>query len=158
MYHIAVKRTDKWPIPLVTTLTRLIGFELRFPKLHLGIVKHGVERDSMIVDRKWYRAKDLYDAYDTQQIFLDRNHPKACALHTVLSPWHIQGRYLPKAPPFLLRFCFALIGYDWATATRAKAPLPRQPKPKHQLVQLLARLPPDQAIKHWQKLERLGAI
>lgn len=153
-YHIAVKRTDKWPIPFVTKFTGLLGYEVRFPKLHVGIVKHGVERDSLIVDRRWYRAKDLYAAYDTQQLFLDREHPKACALHTVLSPWHLKGRYLPSPPPFLVRFLCALLGRDW---TKFDPPPPPK-KPKHELVALLSRLPPDEALKHWKRLERLGAF
>lgn len=93
-YHIPVKRTDKWPIPILTPVGKLIGLNIRFPKYHIGNVKHGCERDSMVVDRKWYRGVELYPAYDTQQLFLDREHPKACGLHSRLSAWHVKGRYL----------------------------------------------------------------
>ncbi|GBG01433.1 hypothetical protein AZSI13_07600 [Azospira sp. I13] len=93
-YHIAVKRTDKWPIPFVTPFFKTFGINIRFPKLHVGIVRHGMERDALFIERRWYRGRDFYNAYDTQQIFLERSHPKACGLHTVLSPYHIKGRYL----------------------------------------------------------------
>ena len=154
-YHIAVKRADKWPIPVVTQLTRLVGCEVRFPKMHLGIIKHGVDRDSLVVERKFYRAKDLYEAYDTQQLFMDRSHPKACGLHSVLSAWHVRGRYLKPPPPFAMRFFYGVIGHDW-TATASQPAVVK--KPKLQLVELLAKLPPDQAVKHWQRLDRLGAF
>lgn len=93
-YHIIVKRTDKWPIPVLTSLGRLVGLNIRFPKMHIGIIKQGVDRDSLLVDRRWYRGTELYPAYDTQQIFLDRDHPKADGLHSKLSSWHLSGRYM----------------------------------------------------------------
>lgn len=154
-YHIAVKRTDKWPIPFITPLVALFGFNLRFPKMHIGIIKHGVERDSLVVDRKFYRARDLFDCYDTQQLFLDRTHPKACGLHSVLSAWHVKGRYLPTPPPKWLRFVYGIIGKDW-TAQPAKVVQPV--KAKHPIAAHLAKLPPDQAVKHWQRLDALGAF
>lgn len=152
-YHISVKRTDKWPIPFLTSLAKLIGLDLRFPKMHIGIVKHGVDRDSMIVDRRFYRARDLFNAYDTQQLFLDRNHPKACGLHSVLSAYHIKGRYLPQAPSFLLRFIYGVVGYDWT-----KQPVKPQAKPKHPLAVRLSKLRPDDAVRHWKRLDALGAF
>jgi len=68
-YHVSVKRTDRWPIPFITPLSKLVGLDLRIPRMHLGIYRHGTDHDAMVVDRKFYRAKDLYDAYDTNQIF-----------------------------------------------------------------------------------------
>lgn len=93
-YHVPVKRTDKWPIPIVTPLAKMVGLTIRFPKLHVGIVKYGIERDALVCERRWYRGRDLYEAYNTQQLFLPRDHPEACGLHTKLSAWHVRGRYL----------------------------------------------------------------
>lgn len=154
-YHVAVKRTDRWPIPFVTPLGKLVGLDIRFPKMHLGIFKHGVERDSMVVDRKWYKAADIYKGYDTEQVFLDRDHPDAVGLHSVLSAWHVKGRYLPKPPPYLVRLVLAILGIDW---TKQPAKPVRALKPKHPLVAKLAGLPDDQAVKHWQRLDCLGAF
>lgn len=151
-YHIGVKRTDKWPIPILTPLLGLLGINLRFPRMHVGVVRHGCDRDSLVVDRKWYRATELYNGYDTRQVFLDRDHPDACGVHTVLSPWHIKGRYLPPPPPAWLRFLYGVLGRDWVP----QLPQVVQAKPKHPLAATLAKLPPDEAIRHWQALDRLG--
>jgi len=154
-YHVAVKRTDRWPIPFLTPLGKMIGLDIRFPKMHLGIFKHGVERDSMVVDRKWYKAADIYKGYDTEQVFLDRDDPRACGLHSVLSAWHVKGRYLPKSPPYLLRLFFALVGVDW---TKAKTPKVKILKEKYPLVMALQKLPESQRIRHFKRLEALGAF
>lgn len=157
-YHIAVKRTDRWPIPGVTQLGKLVGLDVRFPKMHLGIIKHGCERDSMVVDRKFYRAKDLYAAYDTEQRFLDRDHPAAVGMHSVLSPWHVEGRYLPPAPNKVLRFLFGILGVNYVAKLRQQRNDKPRLKPKLPMVAKLAHLPPDQAVKHWQRLNQLGAF
>lgn len=156
-YHISVKRTDKWPIPFLTPLAKLIGVNLRFPKMHIGVMRYGVERDSLVVDRKFYRARDLFNAYDTQQLFLDRSHPKACGLHSVLSAWHTKGRYLGVPPSRFLRFWCGIIGKDWTVENRTAA-IRWPKKPKKPLVETLARLSPDDAIRHWWRLDQLGAF
>ncbi|MCK9283970.1 MAG: hypothetical protein M0P39_06770 [Rhodocyclaceae bacterium] len=149
-YWVVVKRTDKWPIPLITPLSKLfIQGGLRMPKYHFGTVRHGFDRDALVVDRKWYKGVDLYAAYDTQQIFLDRDHPQASGLHTVLSHWHTHGRYLPHIPTFLEKL------RAWWDGAHLPKP---SPKPKHRLADLLAKLPPDQAVKHWRRLDSLGAF
>ena len=154
-YHISVKRTDKWPIPFITPLFKLIGLNIRFPKMHIGVIRHGVDRDSLVVDRRFYRAAELFPAYDTQQIFLDREHPKACGLHSVLSAYHIKGRYLPSAPCRILRFIYAIVGYDWTVVKKANKP---KHKAKHPLAVKLRKLNPDDAVRHWKRLDALGAF
>lgn len=153
-YHINVKRTDKWPIPGVTPLMKLIGLNVRFPRMHIGAYRHGCDRDSLLVDRKYYRGKDLYNAYDTRQVFKDRNHPDACGLHSVLSAWHVKGRHLPKAPPLWWRFLCGVVGIDWTEQCRKARPMTK----KHPLAVQLSKLPPDEAIKHWKRLDKLGAF
>ena len=157
-YHISVKRTDRWPIPGVTPLCKSLGFDVRFPKMHLGIIKHGVERDSLIVDRQWYRAKELYKCYDTEQRFLDRDHPQAVGMHTVLSNCHTEGRYLPKQPSKPLRFIYGLLGTDYVTKLRAQRNTAPKLKPKHPLVVQLLHLPDSQRVKEWKRLDAQGAF
>lgn len=156
-YHVIVKRMDKWPIPFVTPLFKVFGCNVRLPKMHVGIVKHGTDVHAMVVDRKFYKARELYAAYDTEQVFLDRDHPDACGLHTVLSPWHVRGRYLPPAPPLLLRFVYGVVGHDW-TVRPAKSPAARKRKPKLAAVAQLGKLPPDQAVQRWRELHALGVF
>lgn len=159
-YHIAVKRTDKWPIPFVTTIAGAFGLNVRWPKMHVGIIKHGIERDSLLVDRKWYLAKDIHGGYDTEQKFLDRDHHLACGMHTVLSAWHLKGRYLPPPPPYLIRLFYSLVGVDWVKRLEAKAAAAAPPpaRSKHRLAVLLSRLPEPDRIRHFQRLEKLGAF
>jgi len=159
-YHICVKRTDKWPIPFITPLAKLIGLNIRFPRMHIGIIKHGTDRDSMIVDRKFYKAKDLFKAYDTQQLFMERGHPNACGLYSVLSAYHLKGRYLGHVPPFVLRFIYGMLGHDWTKnpQTTLKLPSNYPHKPKLPLVAKLAKLPPEAAIRHWRRFDALGAF
>lgn len=98
-YWVTVKRTDKWPIPIVTPLIKfLTGAHVGFPKMHIGTIRHGFDRDSLIVDRKYYKGPPLYACYDTQQVFHGPDSPHSVGLHTVLSPWHTSGRYLPIEP------------------------------------------------------------
>lgn len=98
-YWVQVKRTDKWPIPFVTPIVQsLTGYRLTLPKYHFGTIRHGFDINALVVERKWYKGKRFWPAYNTQQVFLDRDHPHACGLHSVLSPWHTKGRYLPPKP------------------------------------------------------------
>lgn len=151
-YEVVVKRTDRWPIPFVTTFCALFGLTVRFPKLHVGIVRHGTHQHAMVVDRKWYRARDLHSAYDTRQVFLDRDHPAAVGLHTVLSAWHLKGRYLSPT----VGFWGGLLALFTLGEKRTLSGVAL--KPKLPLVELLGRLPPEQALYHWHRLEKLGAI
>lgn len=155
-YHISVKRTDKWPIPFVTTFGKLFGLKIRFPKMHMGIIKHGMERDSMVVDRKWYKAKELYACYDTEQVFLDRDHPDANGMFTVLPPYYTKGRYLSKPPNKVFVFVFNLVGYDWISRLEKLDHYRR--KPKLRLVRLLSNLSELEAIQHFKRLDSLGAF
>lgn len=121
-YWVQVRRTDKWPIPFITPVVKMLtGFDVRFPKMHFGTTRQGFDPRGLVLDRKWYKGAPLYPCYDTQQIFLDRDHPKANGMHTVLSPWHTTGRYLPPKPsiwetifPYLM-MPFAVIAWLWMT-------------------------------------------
>lgn len=95
-YRIDLKRTDKWSIPLITQISSFFlgdSRALRFPKMHIAVTKQGMDRNGFHIGSRFFRGVELWSAYSTQQVFLDREHPLACGLHTVLSPWHIQGRY-----------------------------------------------------------------
>lgn len=154
-YHISVKRTDKWPIPFVSSLTALLGYRVGFPRLHIGVTRYGVERDGLVCGRKYFRAEDLYPAYDTQQLFLPREHPAACGLHTVLSGYLVRGRYLPEPPGYWRRFVLSLLGKSWEAEVRPQAV---ELKRKLPVVERLGRLPPDEAVRVWHGLQRRGLI
>lgn len=105
-YHITVKRTDKWALPFITTITSILYGEknaIRFPKGIFAVTKYGIDRDALIIGRKFYRSKNLYAAYETQQLFRESLPAQPnigdfirCSdgLHTMLSSWHLKGRYM----------------------------------------------------------------
>jgi hypothetical protein len=87
-------RTDRLPIPLVGGLLKLLsGFKINLPKIHVGVVRYGDSANSLIVDRWWYRGRDLYKSYDTKQVFRESEF----STYMLLPPYHQRGRYMkPK--------------------------------------------------------------
>lgn len=141
-YHAVSMRTDKWPIPVVTQLSALFLGEkkaIRFPKMHINITKHGTARDAMVVFRKFYRSKDLYKAYNTLQRFSppltdeqwkEKRSDYPVGLHTVLSAWHIHGRYLPQPTRFQPTDLFIVPAglLIWTLCRIFRHPVPTKPK------------------------------
>lgn len=148
---VSCRRADRVRIPVVGWLSKLLcfGHELRFPKVHIATVRYGMDKDAIVYDRWTYRGTDLYKAYDTRQVF---KADYSDGLFSYLSPWHTKGRYMAptwadKAKAFLL----AVVG---------RAPPQSRPAltAKLPLVATLGKLPPAEALRHWRRLEALGAF
>lgn len=78
---VTCRRMDRLPIPFLSAGVKIAGFNLKFPKVHLAIVRYGQERESPIVDRWIYRGLRFYRAYNTKQIFNPNyQHGTFCAL------------------------------------------------------------------------------
>lgn len=145
---VACKRLDKIRIPFLGVLTKnLLGFEIKLPQIHVATVRYGMERDALVSDRWTYRGRDLYKGYDTRQVFRENYSD---GLYSYLSPWHFKGRYMEKCPR---RLRDVIKGWF---APRVVVRMP--PKAKHPLVQLLARLPVEQRVRHFNRLSALGAF
>lgn len=77
--------------------------QIRMPKVHIANVYYGRTTETR-VDRWTYKAKDLYSAYDTRQVFRDgfefyNDGPVDMrAPYTMLSAWHLKGRYMDPPP------------------------------------------------------------
>ena len=103
-YHVPMADISKINIPILGGLWRQYSPKnraLTFPKIHMGTVwyKNKVKADKWI-----FRARDLYAAYDTKQIFTE-NYPHGA--HSQLSRWHLEGRYMkPIGKNLLLKFLF----------------------------------------------------
>ncbi len=70
--HLVIcKRTDRLSIPIIGGVLKAVGFTKVLPKIHVAKVHYGQTPSAMVVDRWWYRGKDLYGAYNTDQIFQD---------------------------------------------------------------------------------------
>lgn len=90
--HIVIcKRLDRLPVPLLSSLTKLIGFNLMLPRAHLAIVRYGEGMQAPVVDRWLYRGSDLFSSYDTKQIFCDSPDVYTSQL---IPPFFTHGRYI----------------------------------------------------------------
>lgn len=89
---VTVVRLDRMGVPFLGALVKLFGFALRFPQIHIGIVRYGTSATSPVVDRMVRRGRRLWRAYDTLQKFSKQN--EFGGVSTTLSAWHVKGRYL----------------------------------------------------------------
>jgi hypothetical protein len=83
------RRLDRFSIPFIGFFFRCAGVEIRPPKIHIGVVKYGAAESSPVIERWVYMGHDLYDAYDTRQVFSDSNN----LMYSMLPPNVIYGRY-----------------------------------------------------------------
>lgn len=128
--------------------------------------------DKINADRWTFISKHLYKAYNTKQVISD-TYPHGT--HCQLSRWHLEGRYMP--PPvgwqFLLTMVWRLpmmalvklserMGWlvycghrqTWV-ATEAIIRNRSVIAQKQSIAALLAKLPPDQAMRHWHRFNSL---
>lgn len=70
----------------------------KLPRFHIANVYYG-RTTEVAIDRWTYRGTDLFDAYDTRQVFRDEvlltdaGPVDMRAPYTMLSAWHLKGRY-----------------------------------------------------------------
>ncbi|WP_297811127.1 zonular occludens toxin domain-containing protein [uncultured Methylophaga sp.] len=105
---VLCRRLDRLQVPIISKLTKLLfDFKVTFPKIHRAKVHYGDSKQDIVADTWTYQAKNLYDAYDTEQAFTmdelridDETVIDMRATYTVLPRWHIEGRYYTKPPTF----------------------------------------------------------
>lgn len=151
-YLVTCRRLDRLKIPFVGKLiqTFTAGYcKGNLPKVHMATVRYGCEKDAIVADRWIYQARDLYGAYNTRQVFSD-SYANGC--YSYLTPWHLKGY---KEKP--LRERLRLILAEMLERLEPER-VPLVPRPKLPLVEKLSKLPPDEALKHWRRLDALGAI
>lgn len=102
--HLVIcRRLDRLTVPFVGRVAKaLTGKRLPMPKIHVGSVFYGDSPSGFKVDRWWYRGVELFGAYRTGQVFTldqmfldDGQVVDMRASCSVLSPWHLVGRYAP---------------------------------------------------------------
>lgn len=149
-YLVTCRRLDRLKIPFVGKLINVLTGGLvkaNMPKVHLATVRYGTEQHAIVADRWVYQAKDLYAAYNTRQIFCDTYDS---GLYSYLPPWHLVG-FRQKTWQERLA--------AWYREKLADPPRPPYVlKPKRDLVRLLASLDPDEAVRHWKRLDALGGF
>lgn len=94
-YIVTCHNIQKIKVPIFSGLWKLFTGQdrLPLPKMHIGPVILGRAQNPIVVDRWSCIGTDLYRCYETDQIY-SFDYP--CGPHSVLSPWHIEGRYLPQ--------------------------------------------------------------
>lgn len=96
MYAV-VKRLDRMNVPVISWV-----YKVKMPRIHVAAVKYGLEPHAPRAETWVYRARDLYGAYSTGQVFNPRYEP---GLYCYLTPWHLVGRYKTR---YSLRFWCSL--------------------------------------------------
>lgn len=89
-------RLDRFAFPLVGSLLKLAGLDLRPPKFHVGFVRYGSSPTAPLIERWGYSGRSLYNAYDTRQVFTEGK----CGLYQYLPPNQIYGRYTNEREHF----------------------------------------------------------
>lgn len=93
--HVALEEVR---IPFVGWLLSLL-FGKRagyLPEFYVWTTRLGTNPQAIKTDGGSFLARDIEGCYDTEQVFGD-DYPHGC--HSVLSPWHVKGRYLrPEVP------------------------------------------------------------
>ncbi|MGI1946822.1 zonular occludens toxin domain-containing protein [Shewanella glacialipiscicola] len=89
-------RLDRFALPLVGSLLKLYGLDIRPPKFHVGFVRYGASPSAPLIERWGYSGRSLYNAYDTRQVFTDGR----CGLYQYLPPHQIYGRYTNEREHF----------------------------------------------------------
>lgn len=103
-YHVPMSNLEKINVPLIGGLGRTFrknGKPFRLPKIHVGKVMY---KDLVKADRWVFRARNLYQCYNTKQVISDSYSHGA---HCQLSRWHLEGRYLPE--PESWRFWLSML-------------------------------------------------
>lgn len=95
-------RFDKVKIPFVGgILSALFGKRAGyFPKFHTAITRIGVNPQDLKTDSAMFAGKEIEACYDTRQVF-QADYPHGT--FSVLSPWHMKGRFMAAAAPSFWR-------------------------------------------------------
>lgn len=99
-HFVRVRRLDRYMVPLLGTVAKWCGGTMPMPQIHAATVYYGERADPVCkVEKWWYRGKELYDAFETGQVFVSGQELVGeqlldmRAAYTMLSPWHVAGRY-----------------------------------------------------------------
>lgn len=140
-------RFDKVKWPFIGGLLGLLFGERAayMPRFHLAVARIGFNPQDLVADRMTFTGKDIEPCYDTRQVFMvDYPH----GTHSVLSPWHIEGRFLPplKVPWWSAFF----LGFRRSSHVAGPRPVCKPLNPIDprlaRVVSLCRSLPPSQAI------------
>ena len=142
-------RMDRMRLPLVGgIISMLFGPKAGYlPRMHIATRRLGLDPKGLTAQTWYYKDGGVQQGYDTLQIF-QNDYPHGT--HSLLSAWHLVGRFQEQPVSFLQR----VIRWFKGEPKRKAANMP----PKLPIVQSLMHLPPDERFRHLQRLERLGLL
>ena len=91
-HTVICRRTDRMKIPLFGVLFSMLGLDNKLPKAHIASIFYGDFQGAPLVATEPYLGKNLYNAYDTRQIFDETNN----GYYTVLPPAITKKNYFVK--------------------------------------------------------------
>lgn len=90
--HLVVcKSTESIPVPFFGKIFKILGIDLLMPKFHVSKTYLGRTESDLNIDMTFYRAKDLYPCYDTDQQF-NAFYPHGT--YSVLPPYYLDNHGL----------------------------------------------------------------
>jgi hypothetical protein len=97
-YVVRLTRMDRMRVPMVSDLVKGVtagAVSGNLPRVHIAVVRLGVNPDALVADRWIFRGDDLQAAYNTVQAFSE-HYPHGT--HCLLSPWHLAAvsMYTPE--------------------------------------------------------------
>lgn len=126
------RRSDRMKVPV-------IGVKL--PRFHIAVARYGMDQNAPVLERWIYRGKVEHQCYQSYALFDSvEENGIYCTLPPRLTKW---AGHISSWTKF----------QKWLKAVPEK-----NLKPKLPLVAVLANLKSDDAVRHWQRLERLGAF
>ncbi|MET3443144.1 hypothetical protein ABIC94_003933 [Variovorax paradoxus] len=148
-------RFDKVRIPFVGGLISLLfGEKAGFlPRFHMAVFRMGTNPQDLVANRATFVGKDLEKCYDTRQVFM---HDYPHGTHSVLSPWHLYGRFLPQPKPsWLAQF---IAGFKpGALLPKPRLPVAVPDERWLRIVRLCRELPPPQRLWVMSRFARASA-
>lgn len=126
------RRSDRMKVPI-------IGVKL--PRFHIAVARYGQDQNAPVLERWLYRGKIEHKCYQSYALFdAVEENGIYCTLPPRLTRW---ANY--KGPMQLFK--------EWWNQKPVNVL-----KPKHPMVSLLSGLSPDDRVRHWQRLNALGAF
>jgi hypothetical protein len=142
-YTVRHIRFDRVRVPFVGGLLgALFGPKARYlPRFHRAQSRLGCNPQALVADSVLYTGKDVEPCYDTTQIF---RPDYAHGTYSVLSPWHVEGRFLKSPRTGWLGWLRAF--FSVRDRPRSKA----LPSYRNPLLARIAKLPPDRRV-YWTR-------